>query len=137
LHSAGHPSPEEVVVWTSAADPGADHDIRSVADDGKPLWIEVKSTAGRDGNFDWPKNEFQKALREGSHYELWRVYEAASEHPIAKRFPDPVNLVREGKLRIDLATLRAVIQPMGDDWSPRGDRSPTAADGSPAIEAAS
>ena len=113
MRSAGHPSPNEVVVWTSAADPGADHDIRSVADDGKPLWIEVKSTAGRDGNFDWPKNEFQKALREGSHYELWRVYEAVSGHPIAKRFPDPVNLVREGKLRIDLATLRAVIQPMG------------------------
>jgi hypothetical protein len=113
LRSAGHPSPEEFVVWTSAADPGADHDIRSVADDGKPLWIEVKSTAGRDGNFDWPKNEFQKALQEGSHYELWRVYEAVSGHPIAKRFPDPVNLVKEGKLRIDLATLRAVIQPMG------------------------
>jgi hypothetical protein len=32
---------------------------------------------------------------------------------MAKRFSDPVNLVREGKLRIDLGTLRAVIQPMG------------------------
>jgi hypothetical protein len=113
LRAAGHPSPEKVVVWTSDADPGADHDIRSLADDCKPLWIEVKSTAGHDGNFVWPKNEFQKALREGSHYELWRVYEATSEHPIAKRFSDPVNLVREGKLRIDLATLRAEIQPMG------------------------
>ena len=69
--------------------------IRSVADDGKPLWIEVKSTAGRDGNFIWAKNEFQKALQEGSHYELRRVYEATSEHPLAKRFPDPVNLVTE------------------------------------------
>jgi len=113
LRAASHPSPEEVVLWASTADPGADHDIRSVGEDDKPLRIEVKSTAGRDGNFNWPKNEFQKALREGSRYELWRVYEAASEHPIAKRFPDPVNLVKEGKLRIDLATLRAVIQPMG------------------------
>jgi hypothetical protein len=113
LRAAGHPSPEKVVLWASTVDPGADHDIRSVGEDGKPMWIEVKSTAGLDGNFDWPKNEFQKALREGSRYELWRVYEAASEHPIAKRFPDPVNLVREGKLRIDLATVRAVVQPMG------------------------
>jgi Domain of unknown function (DUF3883) len=119
-----------------AADPGADHDIRSVAEDGKPLWIEVKSTSGRDGNFDWPKNEFQKALREGSHYELWRVYEAASEHPIAKRFRDPVNLIREGKLRIDLATLRAMLQPMGSIAA--GDQRTTpAANQSTTAEAAS
>jgi hypothetical protein len=113
LRAAGHPSPEDVVVWASLIDAGADHDIRSLAEDGKPLWIEVKATTGRDGLFEWPKNEFQKALREGDHYELWRVYEASSESPIAKRFRDPVNLFREGKLRLDLATLRAVIQPMG------------------------
>ena len=97
LRRTGYDRPEEVVTWTSAGDPGADHDIRSIAEDGKPLWIEVKSTTGQDGLFDWPKNEFQKALREGPHYELWRVYEATSERPTAKRFPDPVNLVREGK----------------------------------------
>jgi hypothetical protein len=137
LRSAGHSSPEKVVVWTSAADPGADHDIRSVADDGKALWIEVKSTAGRDGNFNWPKNEFQKALQEGSHYELWRVYEATSEHPLAKRFLDPVNLVREGKLRIDLATLRAVIQPMDTLEVRAAADQPAGAAGNSVVEAAS
>jgi hypothetical protein len=113
LRRAGCVRPEDVVIWTSDHDPGADHDIRSIAEDGKSLWIEVKSTTGQDGFFEWPKNEFQKALREGDHYELWRVYEATSERPTAKRFPDPVHLVREGKLRVDLGTLRAVIQPMG------------------------
>jgi hypothetical protein len=137
LRAAGHSSPEEVVVWTSAADPGADHDIRSIADDGMPLWIEVKSTTGRDGNFDWPKNEFQKALREGFHYELWRVYGAASELPIAKRFPDPVNLIREGKLRIDLATLRAVIQPLETTEVRSATNHPTAAPGGSVVEGAS
>jgi hypothetical protein len=130
LSRAGYARPEEVVIWTSASDPGADHDIRSVAGDGKPLWIEVKSTTGQDGLFEWPKNEFQKALREGDHYELWRVYEATSERPIAKRFPDPVNLVREGKLRLDLATLRAVIQPLGarTEASSAADPAPEVAD---------
>lgn len=111
VRDSGHPSPEDVVVWISNADPGADHDIRSVTEDGKPVWIEVKSTAGRDGYFDWSKNEFQKALREGSSYQLWRVYDATSESPVAKCFPDPIALVREGKLRVDLGTLRAVIEP--------------------------
>jgi hypothetical protein len=32
---------------------------------------------------------------------------------LQRGFPDPVDLVREGKPRIDLATLRAVIQPTG------------------------
>jgi len=101
------------VIWTSDADPGADHDIRSVTEDGKPLWIEVKSTVGRDGAFDWPKSEFQKALREGSRYQLWRVYDASSTQPVAKCFPDPVGLIRDGKLRLDLGT-RAVIEPIGE-----------------------
>jgi len=83
------------------------------------------------------KNEFQKALREDSRYELWRVYGAASEHPIAKRFPDPVNLVREGKLRIDLATLRAVIQPMGTIEVRAETDQPTDAAGRSVVEAAS
>jgi hypothetical protein len=122
--------PEDVVIWTSDGEPGADHDIRSIAEDGKPLWIEVKSTTGQDGFFEWPKNEFQKALREGDHYELWRVYEATSERPTAKRFPDPVNLVREGKLRLDLGTLRAVIQPLGAgaEVSAAGDPAPVIPD---------
>jgi hypothetical protein len=47
LRAAGHPDPEKLAVWTSRSDPGADHDILSVAADGKPLWIEVKSTTGR------------------------------------------------------------------------------------------
>jgi hypothetical protein len=85
--------------------------IGPVTEDGKPVWIEVKSTAGRDGYFDWPKNEFKKALREGSSYQLWRVYDATLESPVAKCFPDPIALVREGKLRVDLGTLRAVIEP--------------------------
>jgi hypothetical protein len=113
VRALGHPNPEQVVIWTSASDPGADHDIRSLAEDGRPLWIEVKSTVGTDGYFEWPKNEFQKALREGDHHELCRVYEVASEHPVVKRFRNPAELVGAGRLRLDLGTLRAIVEPMG------------------------
>jgi len=108
----GHARPEDYVSWTSRSNPGADHDIRSITEDSQPLWIEVKSTAGTDGRFDWPKKEFEKALREGNHYELWRVYEADTAHPTIKRFRDPVSLLRRAALRLDLGTLRAMVEPM-------------------------
>lgn len=110
LRSLGYSVPEEFVVWTSKDTPGADHDIKSVAEDGQALWIEVKSTTGSDGRFEWPRREFEKAFREGDHYELWRVYEAQSVNPVAKRFRDPVSLLRNAGLRIELATLRAFVE---------------------------
>jgi hypothetical protein len=99
LRTAGDSDPEKSVVWTSRSDPGADHDIKSVAADGKPLWIEVKSTMGTDGRFEWPRVEFEKALQEGDHYELWRVYEAHTETP-TKVFRDPASLLRTTALRL-------------------------------------
>ena len=56
------------MTWVSRDDPTADHDIRSVAKDGGTLWIEVKSTSGLDGNFDWPESEVAKAMTEREHY---------------------------------------------------------------------
>lgn len=110
VRALGHENPEEKVIWTSRVDPGADHDIRSIAADGKPLWIEVKSTTGSDGRFEWPRREFEKAFREGKHYELWRVYEAGTEKPVAKTFANPVALLRDSRLRLELATLRAYVE---------------------------
>jgi hypothetical protein len=112
LRARGIKGPEKLVIWTANKDLGADHDIRSVAEDGETLWIEVKSTRGTDGQFEWPKNEFQKALREGDHYELWRVYQADTEHPTAKCFPNPVRLLGVEALKLDIASLRAVVEPM-------------------------
>jgi hypothetical protein len=94
LRAAGHSNPENQVVWTSRCDPGADHDIISLATDGKPLWIEVKSTMRADGSFVWSRAEFEKALREGDHYELWRLYQAHTVSPTVKAFCDPASLLR-------------------------------------------
>lgn len=110
LKRLGIADAEQKVVWTSTLDPGADHDIQSIAEDGSPIWIEVKSTSGADGRFDWSKREFEKALREGPRYQLWRVYGAGSSTPIAKLFEDPIALLRKSVLRLEIGDLRAFVE---------------------------
>jgi Thiamine pyrophosphate enzyme, N-terminal TPP binding domain len=49
LRAAGHPDPEKHVAWTSRSNPGADHDIMSVAADGNAhlvtYWFELAKPA--------------------------------------------------------------------------------------------
>jgi len=110
IRSMGHERPEEFVTWTSRYDPGADHDIKSIGSDGKTCWIEVKSTTGKDGRFEWSRKEFEKAVREGAAYQLWRVYDAASVSPVAKCFVNPAGLIGESKMILELGSLRASIE---------------------------
>jgi hypothetical protein len=113
VRSAGYPNAESVVIWTSQTDPGADHDIRSVDEAGRPRWIEVKSTVGNDGRFDWSSKEFEKAVREGDRYELWRVYRASSMTPVAKSFRNPAKMLGESRLQLELGSLRARVEDIG------------------------
>lgn len=99
----------ELAVWVAEADPAADHDIRSVHEDGGPLFIEVKSTRGCDGRFAWPRAEFQLAVRQRRRYVLTRVYEADTTSPLVLDFVDPVGLLREGRLTLDVEELSADI----------------------------
>jgi hypothetical protein len=94
----------------SRTQPGADHDIRSIGADGKPLWLEVKSTMGVDGRFDWPQREFEKALRERERYVLWRVYEAHTTHPVAKAFVNPAALLARSMLRVELSGMVGFVE---------------------------
>ena len=110
LRNAGHPDPETVVIWASPNDPGADHDIRSIDEAGRPRWIEVKSTTGNDGRFDWSRNEFERAMRERHRYELWRVYRATSNAPVAKCFRNPAKLLGEARLHLELGSFRACVE---------------------------
>jgi hypothetical protein len=111
VRAMGYEKPEDVVVWTSRGDAGADHDIRSIAEDGAPLWIEVMSTTGTEGRFDWSRQEFEKALRESDHYELWRVYEAHTPTPTVKKFLNPAALLAKSELILELRSLRAFVEP--------------------------
>lgn len=112
VRAMGCTEPERYVIWTSRDQPGADHDIRSIDADGRPRWLEVKSTTGGDGRFEWSRQEFEKALRERERYELWRVYRVAERNPIAKCFPNPAKLLGTRQIVLELAGLRANIEDM-------------------------
>lgn len=110
VRAMGHEHPEQYVTWTSQDDPLADHDIKSVNENLQPRWIEVKSTTGADGRFDWSRAEFEKALALRERYELWRVYRVDSTNPIAKCFADPTGLIGARRIVLELGTLRANIE---------------------------
>lgn len=103
---------ESKVVWEAHSNPGANYDIKSVDDDGQDIWIEVKSTTGRDGRFRWPKQEFELALQKRERYILWRVYEAHINKPTAKPFRDPIGILLENKMRLDISNLFAMVEPL-------------------------
>ena len=112
VRSLGYESPEDFVVWTSKNDPGADHDIRSIDENGEPLWIEVKSTTGTDGYFEWPRREFEKALRSGNSYEIWRVYQVHTMQPTARRFRNPISMLSSSRLGLQLGSVKATVEPL-------------------------
>ena len=113
VRDMGHAEPERYVIWTSRDEPGADHDIRSIDANGRPRWIEVKSTTGVDGRFDWSRKEFEKALRERDRYELWRVYRVSDCAPVAKCFRNPTRMLGTRQIALELGMLRARIEDVG------------------------
>jgi hypothetical protein len=102
------------VIWTADSVPGADHDIKSVDDDGGDLWVEVKATTGRDGQFSWPAAEFQLAIRARRRYLLYRVYETDTTSPSYRPIRDPIGSFDAGELRLDLDSLKGDVGPMGE-----------------------
>jgi hypothetical protein len=97
--------PADRVTWTADHDPFADHDIASLDDDGGELWVEVKSTVGRDGRFSWTAAEFLLAVRTRHRYVLYRVFEADSTTPSWSRIRDPIGAFEAGELRLDIDRL--------------------------------
>jgi hypothetical protein len=105
--------PESRVVWVSKTNPAANHDILSVGADGRDLFIEVKSSTGRHGYFDWPRGEFELALRVRKRYILYRVYEADTKAATYRVQVDPVGAILSGKMKLDVSGLAAEIAPLG------------------------
>jgi len=109
--------PPRCVIWTSKTNPTADHDIHSITDDGGDLWLEVKSTTGRHGRFDWSRAEFERALQARARYVLCRVYEADSKRPTVVRIADPIGQLSLGKMRLDISNLSAEVAPLSAELS--------------------
>jgi Domain of unknown function (DUF3883) len=106
--------PSDRVTWTADSIPTADHDIKSVDDDGEDLWVEVKSTTGRDGQFGWPAAEIRLAARARARYVLYRVYEADTTTPSWSRIRDPIGSFAVGGLRLDLDSLTGDVGPLAE-----------------------
>ncbi|HEU5002565.1 MAG TPA: DUF3883 domain-containing protein [Actinomycetota bacterium] len=104
--------PAERVVWSADTNPAGDHDIKSVADDGGDLWIEVKATNGREGRFTWSRSEFNLAMRERQRYVLCRVYLANTVRPVIRRIQDPIAHLLAGEMRLELNNLAAEVEPL-------------------------
>lgn len=104
--------PESRVVWIAKDNPLADYDILSVDVNGKDLWLEVKSTTGRHGRFQWSIAELKKAMQEREQYILWRVYEVGTSHPSIKPFRDPVGMIIRHGIQLDVASLSAEVEPL-------------------------
>jgi hypothetical protein len=105
-------SPDQVV-WTADGNSLADHDIKSVDNNGADLWIEVKSTRGRDGRFRWSPGEFRLAVRVRQSYVLYLVNEADTDEPlVSKPIRDPLGEFVAGRLRLDLGHLSGDLGPL-------------------------
>ncbi|HVB25626.1 MAG TPA: DUF3883 domain-containing protein [Ktedonobacteraceae bacterium] len=104
--------PKSRVVWIANENPLADYDILSVDENGKDLWLEVKSTTGRHGLFQWSIAELKKAMQEREQYILWRVYEVGTIHPSIKPFRDPVGMIIRHGIQLDVASLSAEVEPL-------------------------
>lgn len=113
LRAEGHEDAAELVLWTSKSNPGADHDIRTISPSGGTVYIEVKSTTGDDGRFEWSAAEFALALKHGEDYELWRVYRVGGTNPTIKKFKNPAAMIAQGTLRMQLSGLRATVESSG------------------------
>jgi hypothetical protein len=104
--------PKSRVVWVAKENPAADHDILSIDENGRDMWIEVKSTTGRHGHFQWSIPELKKAMEKREQYILWRVYEADTIQPSIKPFRDPVGMVIRHGIQLDIASLSAEVEPL-------------------------
>lgn len=104
--------PRSRVVWVANESPSADYDILSVDENGRDQWIEVKSTTGRHGHFQWSIAELKKAIQEREQYILWRVYETGTLNPSVKSFPDPFGMIIRHSMWLDIASLSVEVEPL-------------------------
>lgn len=104
---------EDRLEWTSDRDETADHDIRSVDDDGADLWIEVKSTVGQGRHFFWSIAEFERAVREGPHYAIYRVYDVSTTTPQLAIIRDPIERLARDEMRLEVDGFRGELPAVG------------------------
>lgn len=106
LRNLGRENPEQHVRWLRKLNQtAADHDIESedlINGNWVTIYIEVKSTSGRDFRFEMSSGELNFADQQGDRYQLHRVIEVATARPRVFVFSNPMTLYRQGKALIDM-----------------------------------
>lgn len=82
LRRCGQPELALKVKHIAVEDEGAGYDIESYTEDGRPIYIEVKTTsAGEDTPFYITANELSCSEKIGQSYRVYRVYNFDSQEP--------------------------------------------------------
>ncbi|MEP6665734.1 MAG: DUF3883 domain-containing protein, partial [Nocardioidaceae bacterium] len=114
--------PDTAVLWQSHLDETSNYDIRSLDDDGHPLYIEVKATDGLDLHVpvEISSGELAMALSYRDRYAIYRVLDATSASPRIVRFRDPVGRILTGHGAIKVSGARVYLAPRegGDNTRP-------------------
>jgi Domain of unknown function (DUF3883) len=91
----------------------ADHDLESVGEDGKPIYIEVKTTSSDDPGEAFPISaaELLCAAKHQEHYFISRVTRVRDAVPRITAYAEPLNLVERGLATLDFAPGRMRLPP--------------------------
>ena len=103
----------ERVRWISRDIETADHDLESVGEDGKPIYIEVKTTSSDDPGEAFPISaaELLCAAKHQEHYFIYRVTRVRDAVPRITAYAEPLNLVERGLATLDFAQGRMRLPP--------------------------
>jgi hypothetical protein len=107
----------DCVRWVSRDDEQADHDLESLDEDGRAIYIEVKSTASADPGEPFPitSAELRFAARHRSRYYIYRVTRVREAVPAITRYRDPVGLWEEGRAETEVTQARMWLPQQPDD----------------------
>jgi len=112
---------DSIVIHTSQAGDGYGYDIESRAEEGEPLYIEVKTTTGGIATpFYITQNELRSSQANARHYVLYRLYDFDEQAGTAKFY------ILRGDLtqRLELEPTVYKAQPLAGSEQPRMDTYP-------------
>ncbi|ASI77457.1 DUF3883 domain-containing protein [Bacillus pacificus] len=100
LIEAGRKDLAKKIIHISLEDCAAGYDILSYEADGRPRFIECKTTKGIRNTFEMSVNEWDTARRYREQYYIYQVKQIY-DNPIIKKIQDPFGKNEEKKLRIE------------------------------------
>ncbi|BCY13458.1 sacsin N-terminal ATP-binding-like domain-containing protein [Actinoplanes sp. L3-i22] len=114
----------DLVVWESRINELSPYDLRSVDDDGRTIFIEVKSTRADDPGepFYISGAELLQAAAHRDRYIVYRVTRTDTATPLITRIADPLGRINDGNGRLLLSkaqmTLAVTAGPAHDRTRP-------------------